>query len=187
MLFPHAAFNDDVPITFPDLPTRQSCCIPSKTHKHLQFTTSYSNSWYELTGRERDDVALKLECDEKLGSWYHVFETCQEAEIQVKLSQRYSESTFQHADEVTKIQNDCRAKGKKQGGFFPPHLMYINRKYLVLLSYKQAVWDVSVKQQLTCVIIYRVAEHLDFSAKLCPWYFYFCMELCFYKRAMYMF
>ena len=71
-----------------------------------------------MTGRESDGAALKLERDANLRSQYHVFETCHEAEIQVKLSQRYSDSTVQHADEVTKIHNDCRAKGKK-AGFFP--------------------------------------------------------------------
>lgn len=86
-----------------------------------------------MTGKERDGVALKLECDANLRSQYHVFETCREAEIQVKLSQRYSDSTVQHADEVTKIQNDCRAKGKKTCFFSYP--VYINRKDLVLLSY----------------------------------------------------
>lgn len=40
-----------------------------------------------MTGREWDGVALKLECDANLRSQYHVFETCQEAEIKVKLSQ----------------------------------------------------------------------------------------------------
>lgn len=72
-----------------------------------------------MTGREWDGVALKLECDANLRSQYHVFETCQEAEIKVKLSQWYSDSIVQHADELTEIQYDWRAKGKKAFYFFP--------------------------------------------------------------------
>lgn len=48
-----------------------------------------------------------------------MFETCHEAEIQLKLSQQYNDTTVQKADEMTKIQGDCRAKGKKKKVFFP--------------------------------------------------------------------
>jgi len=95
-----------------------------------------------MIGRERDGVALKLERDADLRSQSHVFETCHEAEIQVKLSWRHSDSRVQHADEVTKIQNDCRAKGKKDGFFSYP--VYINSKDLVLLSYEHTFSEMSV-------------------------------------------
>lgn len=66
-----------------------------------------------------DGVVLKLEHNINLRPQHHVFETCHEAEIQVKLSQQYNDSTAQHAHEETKIQDDCRAKGKKKAVFFP--------------------------------------------------------------------
>lgn len=62
-----------------------------------------------------------------------MFETCHEAEIQLKLSQQYNDTTVQKADEMTKIQGDCRAKGKKKKSFFS-YPVYINRKDLVVLS-----------------------------------------------------
>lgn len=77
-------------------------------------------------------MVLKLDCDANLRPQHHVFETCHEAEIQVRLSQQCNDSTVQHAHEVTKIQDDCRAKGKKSWFFSYP--VYINRKDLVVLS-----------------------------------------------------
>lgn len=78
-------------------------------------------------------MVLKLECKVNLRPQHHVFETCHEAEIQVKLSQQYNDSTVEHAHQVTKIQDDCRAKGKKKAVFFH-YPVYINRKDLVVLS-----------------------------------------------------
>lgn len=90
-----------------------------------------------MTGRERDGVALKLECDANLRSQYHAFQTCHEAEIKVKLSHWYSDSIVQHADDLTEIQHDCRAKGKKAIFFSYP--VYINKKDFVLLSYEHTL------------------------------------------------
>lgn len=64
-------------------------------------------------------VVLKLEDNVNLRSQHHVFGTCHEAEIQVKLSQQDNDSTVQHAHDETKIHDDCRAKGKKKLLFSP--------------------------------------------------------------------
>lgn len=126
---------------------------------------------HEMTWRKRNGMALKLECDANLRSQYHVFETCHEAETQVKLSQWYNDKPVQHADEVTKIQRDCRAKRKKLFIFCP---VYINMKDLVLLPCEHTLWDISLKQRLTCTVFTEWQNKLTFQLKCILGYFYCC-------------
>lgn len=112
--------TDDVPTVLPDFPmnispaARPVMCI---NICNLQLPISCAD--LKLQGEKgMDGVVLKLEHNINLRP-QHVFETCHEAEIQVKLSQQYNDSTVQHAHEETKIQDDCRAKGKKKLFFSP--------------------------------------------------------------------